>query len=295
LELLQLKYFKSLAHNEHLTKTAKEMYVTPSTISSSLSRLEKELQVSLFNRVGRNIRLNDNGRIFLTYVDQILESLHNAKNELSSNYLIEKNTISLGLLSPIIWNNPLFEFQEQNPHIKIRQATCDIRLNNDPTLLNKFDHFITAPNAIVSNDWNSIKLFDDYLVIAVQNTHPFAKRSSVDLRETSKESFIGSTSQNSFQIGCKELFISLGIKPNYVVGFDYTIRPAMLRLGYGIILTNKYASLALSNLYGDDIAFIRVENKANFLGKCLYWRKSCDDVEISLRFRSFMKDYDWGL
>ena len=45
MELLQLKYFARLAHNEHLTKTANEVYVTPSAVSTSIVRLDGELGV----------------------------------------------------------------------------------------------------------------------------------------------------------------------------------------------------------------------------------------------------------
>ena len=44
MDLLQLKYFSELAKRQHLNKTAQEMLVTPSAISSSLARLEKEMK-----------------------------------------------------------------------------------------------------------------------------------------------------------------------------------------------------------------------------------------------------------
>lgn len=66
--MLQLKYFSELAKRQHLNKTAQEMLVTPSAISSSLARLEKEMGVKLFDRVGRNIRLNNYGKILQKYV-----------------------------------------------------------------------------------------------------------------------------------------------------------------------------------------------------------------------------------
>lgn len=70
MDLLQLKYFSELAKRQHLNKTAQEMLVTPSAISSSLARLEKEMGVKLFDRVGRNIRLNNYGKILQRYVDR---------------------------------------------------------------------------------------------------------------------------------------------------------------------------------------------------------------------------------
>jgi len=65
MKLLQLYYFRALAEKEHLYRTATELYISPSALSTTISRLEKELGVQLFDRVGRNIRLNDNGKKIL--------------------------------------------------------------------------------------------------------------------------------------------------------------------------------------------------------------------------------------
>ena len=68
MEFLQLRYFVELAKREHLTQVAEAMYVSPSAISSSISRLEEELGVKLFDRVGRNIKLSPYGKEYFFYV-----------------------------------------------------------------------------------------------------------------------------------------------------------------------------------------------------------------------------------
>ena len=50
MDLLQLKYFAALAKKQHINATAQEMMVTPSAVSSSLARLEKEMGLKLFDR-----------------------------------------------------------------------------------------------------------------------------------------------------------------------------------------------------------------------------------------------------
>ena len=79
LTLLQLEYFRMLARSEQLNETANQMFVSPSTISTSIRNLEEELGVSLFERPGRHIRLNEQGRLFLDYVEQVFPFLRREK------------------------------------------------------------------------------------------------------------------------------------------------------------------------------------------------------------------------
>ena len=46
MKMLHLQYFKALAENEHLFRTANELYISPSALSASISRLETIAQAS---------------------------------------------------------------------------------------------------------------------------------------------------------------------------------------------------------------------------------------------------------
>ena len=95
MDLTQLRYFKKLATLEHLTRAAEELYISQSTLSMSISRLESELEVSLFDRIGRGIRLNAFGKAFLeeavealVHIDRGSSDANNeaARAESSSDY-----------------------------------------------------------------------------------------------------------------------------------------------------------------------------------------------------------------
>ena len=68
--LLQLDYFRRLAATEHITQTAKELFISQTALSSMIISLEKELGVQLFDRSKRSIRLNQAGKLYLQYVDE---------------------------------------------------------------------------------------------------------------------------------------------------------------------------------------------------------------------------------
>ena len=80
--LLQLEYFKALAEREHLTQTAKELMISAPSLSATIARLEREVGFPLFERTGRNIRLNACGRIYLKHVNDVFSALENAKLEM---------------------------------------------------------------------------------------------------------------------------------------------------------------------------------------------------------------------
>ncbi len=83
---LQLQYFCALAHKQNLTKCAEEFYISQSTLSNSLARLEADLNVQLFDRVGRNLVLNNYGKIYLEYAEAAIKALEDGKHALTSEF-----------------------------------------------------------------------------------------------------------------------------------------------------------------------------------------------------------------
>lgn len=76
MDLLQLQYFCTIAHYENITKAAQAMFVSQPNLSTSLSRLEEDLGVQLFERRRGKITLTKNGRLFLEYVERTLKELN---------------------------------------------------------------------------------------------------------------------------------------------------------------------------------------------------------------------------
>ena len=75
MEFLQLRYFDVIARCENISRAAEELHVSQPSLSGSLLRLEKELGFPLFDRRGRRLHLNDQGRLFWEKTRQILQLL----------------------------------------------------------------------------------------------------------------------------------------------------------------------------------------------------------------------------
>ncbi|GMA57787.1 hypothetical protein GCM10025858_22900 [Alicyclobacillus sacchari] len=50
MELLQLEYFQTVARLQHMTKAAEELQIAQPSLSKTISRLEEDLGVPLFDR-----------------------------------------------------------------------------------------------------------------------------------------------------------------------------------------------------------------------------------------------------
>lgn len=66
-----LHYFQEVAQSGSIVRASEKLHLTPQTISGQLSLLEEYLGEELFSRVGRNLELNETGRLVLSYAEEI--------------------------------------------------------------------------------------------------------------------------------------------------------------------------------------------------------------------------------
>ncbi len=95
-----LRYFSVLAQVEHYTLAAARLGISQPSLSSAINHLEDELGgVRLFEKVGRNIRLTEEGRYYREQVDAALQQLQNASMTLHESKVSAPVQIRLGMVS----------------------------------------------------------------------------------------------------------------------------------------------------------------------------------------------------
>ena len=73
MELRQLKYFVEVGRLKSYSQASKTLFITQSTISQQIRKLEEELGVELLTRDTRHVALSDYGEQFYPCAVQILE------------------------------------------------------------------------------------------------------------------------------------------------------------------------------------------------------------------------------
>ena len=128
MELRQLRYFVEVAEREHMTEAAEYLHVAQSAVSLQISKLEDELGVALFERVGRNVKLTEIGRTFLFHVKKALQDIDYAKSKVDEYLDPDHGTIKIGypssfanqLLLTIISN---FKIHYPDVHFHLKQGS----------------------------------------------------------------------------------------------------------------------------------------------------------------------------
>jgi DNA-binding transcriptional LysR family regulator len=80
MEIKHLKTFAIAAKTGNFAKAAKQLYYAPSTVTAQIKLLEDELNIKLFDRLGKQVRLSRAGKTLAVYAQQILKLTEEAVN-----------------------------------------------------------------------------------------------------------------------------------------------------------------------------------------------------------------------
>ena len=119
-----LRYFSVLAQVEHYTLAAARLGISQPSLSSAIHHLEEELGgVQLFEKVGRNIRLTEEGRYFQEKVDFALQELNTASVTLRDSKISAPVFIRMGIVSGTLGGTvakQIAQYMAQNERIRFR-------------------------------------------------------------------------------------------------------------------------------------------------------------------------------
>lgn len=82
MEYHRIKYFIKAAEYQNYSKAAEELYVSPQSVAKQIAMLEKELNTSLFDRVGRKVLLNSNGQYVLERFQKVDQEMTTALEDI---------------------------------------------------------------------------------------------------------------------------------------------------------------------------------------------------------------------
>lgn len=119
-----LRYFSVLAQVEHYTLAAARLGISQPSLSSAIHQLEDELGgVKLFEKVGRNIRLTEEGRYYQEKVDAALKELNTASMTLRDSKTSAPVVIRIGIISGTLAgtvSEEVARYTRENERIRFR-------------------------------------------------------------------------------------------------------------------------------------------------------------------------------
>lgn len=183
MNLQQLYYFRKLAEVQHYTEAAKALYITQPSLSDSISSLESELSVALFQKKGRGIELTKYGQEFYQYVSQALGVLEHGIAIMKEKSDSVTGTIDVGCIPTLVGDflpDALDLYHEKHPQVNFNIFQDKSIPVAEGVSAGNFD--IGFCSMVESKeDLVFVPITYQELIVIVRNDHPLARYDSMEL------------------------------------------------------------------------------------------------------------------
>lgn len=174
--LEQLRIFVAVAERQHITRAAQALHMTQSAVSAAISALETRHGVTLFDRVGRSIVLNEAGRTFLPEAQAVLDRAKAAEGALDDLSRLLRGRLSIMASQTIAdyWlPQRLVAYRRTHPHIEL-----DMRFANTDHVADGVESGLAElglVEGLVERPALSVSLLDqDEMIVVVAPGHDWA-------------------------------------------------------------------------------------------------------------------------
>lgn len=192
MEVHQLRYFCAVAETGSFTRAAQRERVAQPSLSQQIMKLEKELGVRLFDRLGRSVRLTDPGQSFLPRARAVLWELKAAKDEVAERQSTVSGPVCVGVIptiAPYFMPSRLALFSRKFPRTSITVVEdVTVRLM-DRLRAGMIDLAVVALPAR-GHDLESYELRTERLYAIFPKNHRLAKKRTVLMKELREEPFL---------------------------------------------------------------------------------------------------------
>ena len=288
--LNQLLYFQRAARMCNFRAAAESLYISQPSLSRSISALEEELDLHLFEKDGRGIKLTSAGRIFLEHVNRILEECDIAVSHMRE--LSETGGhINIGYVFPLA--------NYYIPHMA--RKFLDMPENHSVTF--GFTQNITED--ILSDikkgkldigfcafseneeDLEFTPILKQAMVIITSRNHPLADEGALPIRTLTEYPVIGYDRSSGLGKFTRRLYRRLGMKPNIVCECpDENSIQALVHEQFGIALVAKVDILNNENLSIHSVSDEDLNHYVNMV-----WLRNHYLLPAAQRFIGFMKEH----
>ncbi len=173
------------------TRAAEQLSLTQPAVSQHIRQLEKDLNVKIFNRVEKSLKLTSEGEIVIKYAKRIKMLYDNMQQKIHDEKL-HTTRLTVGI-THTSESNIVAEVLAKycNSHTGIRITIISDTINNLYTKLTNYEvDLAIVEGNVVNPSFNSILLDTDCLVLAVSNNNKLAKKNFVTINDLRKEKMI---------------------------------------------------------------------------------------------------------
>lgn len=270
LDTRQLRAFQELARHQSFTSAARALHLTQSAVSHSIKALESTLDVALFERQGKTVRLTTAGEGLLPHAVDILSRMQRAIDQIDTLRHPGHGRLAVGAttsMSHAVLPAVLREFRESFPNYEVTISTDDTR--QLLALIGNGEIDVAIGMALTgTSSYKFDALFEDQIAMMMAPIHPLAAKPTISPADLLDQDFIiYSRDSETFRLlarGFEETKARL--RGHFQVGSMATIKE-MTRLGLGIGLLAPWVAqkeLAAGTLVARPLPWKRANRQWGF-------------------------------
>jgi len=193
MEINYYKEFVKLAETSSFMEAANLLYISQSSLSKHIKRMEIELGVPLFDRNTRKVKISKYGQLLLPYAQRIAEIQENYTYALQSSLEEDRQILNLGSIPDLAQYNItdiLVKFKKDFPQSEINVYQANSDELKEYLRQRKCELAFIRISDELDDDLIGLPYAEDNLVALLPVDHPLAGENLIPLEMLSDEDFL---------------------------------------------------------------------------------------------------------
>lgn len=237
MEIRNLMTFLRVAELQNFTRAAEQLGYSQSTVTVQMQQLEQELNVKLFERIGKKISVTEKGWEVFQYAKEI-RNLVEKMTYMSTEQNNIKGQLCIGVIESLICADMpkiLSEYHRKYPEVELIVKTNYVDELIEMMIHNEVDFIFIIDELLYHKEWIKSYMKKEEISFFTQYENRFAQMDNVSIQEILKQPFILTEKGISYRKALDEYVQKndIDFKPFLEIG-DTKIIVELLKKGEGI-------------------------------------------------------------
>ncbi|MDV7210526.1 LysR family transcriptional regulator [Azotobacter beijerinckii] len=224
MDLANLNAFIAIAETGSFSEAGERLHLTQPAVSKRIAALEQQLQVRLFDRLGREVNLTEAGRALLPRAYRILSVLEDTRRALSNLNgdvsgrltLATSHHIGLHRLPPL-----LRAFTRAHPQVTLDIHFLDSEVAYEEILHGRAELAVITLAPETAAPVRAVRVWDDPLDFVAAPEHPLARNVRVSLADVARHPAVFPGGNTFTHHIVQRLFEGEGLAPHIAMSTNY--------------------------------------------------------------------------
>lgn len=248
IERAHLRIIQALADQGSLTAAANSLHLTQSALSHQIRYLEAKMEVKLWQKEGRKLRLTQAGNLLLRVAGQVLPVLEQAEQTLEAFAEGKQGILRIGVECHPCYEwlkTVLGSYLKQMPLMDV-DVVDKFQFSGLEGLLNHHIDILVTPDELPTRGVSYIPLFDYELVLLIPAQHRLADKQSVTAQALENEVLMTfPVAQQRLDIFTR-FFVPAAVQPRHKTLESLDIMVQMVSLGRGLTVLPDWLAQRIS-------------------------------------------------